>query len=70
MTFAHAIRATTADAAWLLGWEDGIGTIEIGKFADVIAVSGDPLKDITELQRVGFVMKGGAVIKNEMLQNH
>ena len=65
MTSAQAIRATTADAAWLLGWEDRIGTMEIGKFADLIAVTGDPLKDITELQRVRFVMKGGAVIKNE-----
>jgi imidazolonepropionase-like amidohydrolase len=69
MTPAQAIRATTADAASLLGWEDRIGTIGIGKFADLIAVTGDPLKDITELQRVRFVMKGGAVIKNEMFQN-
>lgn len=65
MTSAQAIRATTADAALLLGWEDRIGTIEVGKFADVIGVAGDPLRDITELQRVRFVMKGGAVIKNE-----
>jgi imidazolonepropionase-like amidohydrolase len=63
MTPAQAIRATTADAAQLLGWQDRVGTIEPGKFADIIAVSGDPLKDITELQRVRFVMKGGAVIK-------
>jgi imidazolonepropionase-like amidohydrolase len=68
MTPAQAIRATTADAALLLGWEDRIGTIEIGKFADVIAVAGDPLKDITELQRVRFVMKGGAVIKSEVVR--
>ncbi len=64
MTPAQAIRATTVDAAQLLGWQDRIGTIEPGKLADLIAVTGDPLKDITELQRVRFVMKGGAVIKN------
>lgn len=66
MTPAQAIRATTADAARLLGWEDRIGAIEIGKFADLIAVTGDPLKDITELQRVRFVIKGGVVVKNAL----
>jgi imidazolonepropionase-like amidohydrolase len=45
---------------------DKLGTIEKGKFADMIAVSGDPLQDISEMQRVKFVMKGGAVIKNDM----
>ena len=43
-----------------------MGTIEAGKWADIVAVSGDPLKDITELERVKFVMKGGAVYKNEV----
>jgi len=61
MTPAQAIRASTADAAQLMGWQDRVGTIEAGKFADFIAVEGDPLKDITELQRVKFVMKGGLV---------
>ena len=46
-------------------WQDQIGSIDKGKYADLIAVSGDPLADITELQRVKFVMKGGKVIKNE-----
>jgi imidazolonepropionase-like amidohydrolase len=62
---ADIIRASTVNAAQLLGWEDQVGAIEAGKFADIVAVSGDPLQDITELERVKFVMKGGAVIKNE-----
>jgi imidazolonepropionase-like amidohydrolase len=49
-----------------LGWSDKMGTIEAGKWADLVAVSGDPLKDITELQRVKFVLKGGSVFKNEL----
>lgn len=66
MTPAQAIRAATADAAQLLGWQDRVGALEVGKLADLIAVEGDPLKDITVLQRVTFVMKGGAVIKNRL----
>ena len=65
MTPAQAIRATTADAAQLLGWQDRVGTIEPGKFADIIAVSGDPLREITVLEKVSFVMKGGQVVKQE-----
>jgi imidazolonepropionase-like amidohydrolase len=49
-----------------LGWQDNIGSIEKGKYADLIAVSGDPLADITELQRVKFVMKAGKIIKNDL----
>jgi imidazolonepropionase-like amidohydrolase len=59
------IRAATVSAADLIGWEDRIGTIEAGKFADIIAVDGDPLKDLTQLEHVSFVMKGGAVIKSQ-----
>jgi imidazolonepropionase-like amidohydrolase len=65
MTPMQAIRTATVTASELLGWQDRIGTVEPGKFADIVAVSGDPLKDITELQRVRFVMKGGVVVKDE-----
>lgn len=66
MTSAQAIRAATVTAAELMGWQDRVGSIEPGKYADLIAVSGDPLADITELERVKFVMKGGAVVKNDI----
>jgi imidazolonepropionase-like amidohydrolase len=62
----ETIRAATINAAELLGWQDRVGAVEIGKFADLIAVAGDPLKNIDELKRVKFVMKGGAVVKNEL----
>jgi imidazolonepropionase-like amidohydrolase len=65
MTPMQAIRSGTVVPAELLGWSDKIGTIEAGKWADLVAVSGDPLKDITQLERVKFVMKGGTVYKNE-----
>ena len=58
-----AIKAATSNAADLLGWSDRVGAIAPGKFADIIAVDGDPLKDISELERVKFVMKGGVVYK-------
>jgi imidazolonepropionase-like amidohydrolase len=51
------------NSAALLGWGDRIGSIEPGKLADIIAVDGDPLKDVKDLQCVRFVMKGGEVIK-------
>jgi imidazolonepropionase-like amidohydrolase len=59
----EVIRAVTVNAAQMLGWQDRIGVIEPGKLADLIAVAGDPLADITELERVRFVMKDGEVIK-------
>lgn len=66
MTPMQAIRTGTVVAAELLGWSDKMGTLEPGKWADLVAVNGDPLKDITELQRVKFVMKGGVVYKNDL----
>jgi imidazolonepropionase-like amidohydrolase len=66
MSPVQAIRTGTSTAAELLGWEENAGTVEAGKWADLVAVSGDPLKDITELQRVKFVMKAGSVYKNEL----
>ena len=66
MSPARAIQSGTMVNAQALGWQNEIGSIDKGKFADIVAVSGDPLKDITELQRVKFVMKGGKIIKNEL----
>ena len=62
----ETLRAATVNAAELLGTSDDVGTIENGKFADLIAVSGDPLTDITEVERVKFVMKGGTVVRNDL----
>lgn len=66
MTPVQAIRSATIEAATLMGWNDRIGSIEPGKFADLVAVEGDPTGDITELEHVRFVMKGGHVFKNEL----
>jgi len=65
MSPSQAIQAATSVAAEMMGWQDRVGSIEKGKFADIIAVSGDPLKDITELERVKFVMKGGQVVRDD-----
>ena len=64
LTPAQAIRAATSNAADLIGRAKDVGTLEAGKFADVIAVTGDPLQDVRALENVGFVMKGGAVFKD------
>src|ERR1700676_1137123 len=66
MTPAQAIRAATSEAALLMGWQDRVGSVQAGKFADLVAVAGDPIADITELERVQFVMKDGHVFKNEL----
>ena len=66
MTPTRALQAATSLGAENIGWEDRVGTIAKDKFADLVAVSGDPLTDITELQRVKFVMKGGRVFLNQM----
>jgi imidazolonepropionase-like amidohydrolase len=65
MTALQAIQTATINDADLLGWADKVGTIEPGKWADIIAVDGDPLADVTTLERVKFVMKGGDVVKNQ-----
>ena len=65
MSPARAIQAGTVINAEVLGWSGRIGSVDKGKYADLIAVSGNPLNDITELQRVKFVMKGGKVIRND-----
>jgi imidazolonepropionase-like amidohydrolase len=70
LTTLEAIRAATISAADLIGWPGDVGAIEAGKFADLIAVQGDPLDDITLLQHIQFVMKGGTVIKNELSRAH
>jgi imidazolonepropionase-like amidohydrolase len=62
----QALQSATVGNAELLGWTETVGTIAPGKFADIVAVSGDPLKNISIMENVGFVMKGGVVYKNLM----
>lgn len=66
MSPLEAIQTGTVNAADLMGWSDKVGAIEPGKWADLIAVAGDPLKDVKLLQHVAFVMKSGVVYKSEM----
>jgi imidazolonepropionase-like amidohydrolase len=65
MTPLASIQAATVNAADLLGWSERVGTLEAGRFADLIAVEGDPLGDVRVLESVKFVMKGGEVVKAE-----
>jgi len=65
MSPVKVLQAALLNNAEVLGWQKDIGSVEKGKFADLIAVSGDPLSDITELQRVKFVMKAGRVVRAE-----
>jgi imidazolonepropionase-like amidohydrolase len=70
MTPLAAIQSATVNAADLMGWSDKVGSIEPGKFADIIAVDGDPIKDVTTLEHVKLVVKGGVVYKNETSSMH
>jgi imidazolonepropionase-like amidohydrolase len=62
----QSIVSATSLNAEIMGWSDRVGSVESGRFADLIAVSGNPLQDITELQRVRFVMKGGVAVRDEL----
>jgi imidazolonepropionase-like amidohydrolase len=66
MSPLQGIQTGTVNAADLMGWSDKVGSLEVGKWADVIAVEGDPLKDVKLLQKVPWVMKGGVVYKDEV----
>lgn len=66
MSPLQILHAATSNAAELLGLQQEIGSVERGKFADVIAVRGDPLSDVTELERVRFVMKAGQIIRDDL----
>ena len=72
MTPVQALQTAYLPAAHMLnyGWENQIGTIEKGKFADIIAVSGNPLSDVTEMERVKFVMKGGLMVRNDFIKDN
>jgi imidazolonepropionase-like amidohydrolase len=63
LTPLHAIQTSTVNAADLLGWSDRVGTIEVGKYGDLVAVDGDPLADVSLLENVKMVIKGGEIVK-------
>jgi imidazolonepropionase-like amidohydrolase len=69
LTPTRALQSGTIINAEVMGWKDQVGSIDKGKYADLIAVSGDPLADITELQRVRFVMKGGKIVRNDLTEH-
>jgi imidazolonepropionase-like amidohydrolase len=69
LTPVQAIQAATINAADLLGWSDKVGAVEPGKWADLVAVDEDPLQNISTLEHVKFVMKGGAVVRNDCSTN-
>jgi imidazolonepropionase-like amidohydrolase len=64
-TAATIVSATSTNAE-IIGWSDRIGSVEAGKFADLIAVPGDPIQNVTLFRRVGFVMKGGAIYRDDL----
>ena len=64
----RSVAATSLNAE-IIGWQDRVGSVEPGKFADLIAVPGDPLQDIALLGQVGFVMKGGVVYRDELARH-
>jgi imidazolonepropionase-like amidohydrolase len=66
MTPLQAIRSATSVAAENIGWGDRVGSIEKGKYADLVAVAGNPARDVTELEHVKFVMKGGQIFRNDL----
>ena len=68
MLALESLRAGTLNGAKLLGWEGQIGALKAGYLADVVAVEGDPLKDISALEKVSFVMKGGVIFKRSIAE--
>jgi imidazolonepropionase-like amidohydrolase len=68
MTPMQSLTAGTMTGAKLLGWDSKVGSISAGKFADIVAVPGDPLQDIHVTERVSFVMKGGVIYKGQGAQ--